>query len=230
MQLRILYSFLLISISSSFSHAGDFTPLFNGKDFTGWHAYARPTKDDTMPDAWKTWKVENAIIKSTGKPNGFLATEKEFENYTLRLKWRYLDDALTKVKRPNSGVLIHINGPDKVWPLSLEMQLANGEAGDIWLQDDIDKKFPTLDVEQSRHDPKQSRRFIRMGGVEKKYDKPLGEWNQMEITCQNGSVKLSVNGYLANEAKNGSLKKGRIGFQAEGVEVEFKEIEIQVQK
>lgn len=222
-----LASILFTSISA---YAEDFTPLFNRKDFTGWHAYARPSTDDPKPDAWKTWKAEIGIVKCTGKPNGFLATEKEYENYTLKVKWRYSADALTKVKRPNSGVLIHINGPDKVWPLSLEIQLANGDAGDIWLQEDVDKKFPTLDVEKSRHDPKQSRRFIRMGGIEKKYDKPLGVWNQYEITCKDGAITVSVNGVLANEAKNGSLKKGRIGFQAEGIDVEFKEIEIKLNK
>ena len=169
-------------------------------------------------------------MKCTGKPNGFLATDNEYENYTLKVKWRYPADALTKVKRPNSGVLIHINGPDKVWPQSLEIQLANGDAGDIWLQEDVDKKFPTLDVEKSRHDPKQSRRYIRMGGIEKKFDKPLGEWNQYEITCKDGAITVSVNGVFANEAKGGSLKKGRIGFQAEGIDVEFKEIEIKLLK
>ena len=230
MNAKSFLAFSMLLFATMDANAADFTPLFNGKDFNGWHAYARPSTEEPKPDAWKTWKAENGILKCSGKPNGFLATEKEYENYSLRLKWRYATDALTKVKRPNSGVLIHINGPDKVWPLSLEIQLANGDAGDIWLQEDVDKKFPTIEVEKSRHDPKQSRRFIRMGGIEKKFDKPLGEWNQYEITCKGGAVTVSVNGILANEAKDCSLKKGRIGFQAEGIEVEFKEIEIKLNK
>jgi hypothetical protein len=226
MAVRPVLAFAFVVSFAISSRADDFVPLFNGKDFTGWHAFARPTADDAKPDPWKTWTAANGILKCTGKPNGFLATEKEYSDYTLRLKWRYPADALTKVKRPNSGVLVHINGPDKVWPLSLEMQLANGDAGDMWLQEDVDKTFPTLVVDKARHDPTQPRRFIRMGGVEKKYDKPVGEWNSMEMECKAGTVKLTVNGYLANEATDGSLKKGRIGFQAEGIDVEFKEIEI----
>ncbi|MFO0936258.1 MAG: DUF1080 domain-containing protein [Gemmataceae bacterium] len=206
--------------------ADDFTAIFNGVDFTGWHAHARASAENPKPDPWKTWKVEQGIITCTGKPNGVLATEKEYENYTLRLKWRFLPDALTKVKRPNSGVLLHVNGPDKVWPLSIEMQMANGEAGDLWLQEDVNKKFPTLDVDPKRHDPKQARRFIRIGGTEKRFDKPLGEWNSAEITCRGGAISVVINGLLANETKDGSLKKGRIGFQAEGIDVQFKEIEI----
>ena len=207
--------------------ANDFVPLFNGKDLSGWTAFARSSTDNPKPDALKSWTVDNGVIHCSGKPTGFLATEREFENYTLRVKWKYSADALTRVKRPNSGVLIHIQGPDKVWPLSYEVQLANGDTGDIWLQEDIDKKFPSLEVEKSRHDPKQPRRFIRIGGVEKSYEKPLGEWNQYEITCRGGAITVRVNGVLANETKDGSLKKGRIGFQAEGIEIEFKDIEIQ---
>ena len=64
--------------------AADYTPIFNGKDFSGWHAYARPSTDDPQPDTWKTWKAENGIVKCTGKPNGFLATETEYENGVLQ--------------------------------------------------------------------------------------------------------------------------------------------------
>lgn len=200
--------------------------LFNGKDFTGWNAFARPATDNPKPDPWKTWIVERGVIRCSGKPNGFLATIRDYENYTLQLKWKFPSDALTRVKRPNSGILIHVNGPDKVWPLSYEMQLAHGDVGDLWLQDDIDKKFPTLDVEKSRHDPKQPRRFIRIGGIEKNYEKQLGEWNQSEITCRGGTITVRINGVLANETKDGSLKKGRIGFQAEGIDFELKDIEL----
>jgi hypothetical protein len=208
------------------SQVQKFKPLFNENDFSGWTAFARPTTDNPKPDPWKTWTAGRGVIRCSGKPNGFLATEKEWENYTLRFKWKYPADALTRVKRPNSGVLIHINGPDKVWPFSYEMQLANGDAGDIWLQEDIAKKFPTLDVEKSRYDPQQARRFIRIGGIEKSYDKPLGEWNQCEITCRGGAITVRINDILANESTDGSLKRGRIGFQAEGVEIEFRDIEI----
>lgn len=227
---RYSFPFLAVLFITSDSRAEDFKPLFNGKDFSGWTAFAKPAADNSKPDAWKTWTVEKGTIRCIGKPNGFLATEKEFENYTIRFQWKYPSDALTRVKRPNSGVLIHIQGPDKVWPLSYEMQLANGDAGDLWLQEDSDKKFPTLDVEKSRHDPKQPRRFIRIGGIEKSYEKPLGEWNLSEITCRGGAITVRINGVLVNESKDGSLKKGRIGFQSEGVEIEFRDVEIAPQK
>jgi hypothetical protein len=210
----------------SFASGQDAKPLFNGKDFEGWHAHARPQSDGTKPDPWSAWGMKDGVVVCAGKPVGFLATKTEYEDYTLKLKWRFPADALDRVKRPNSGVLIHVNGPDKVWPLSLEVQLANGDAGDLWLQEDVDKKFPSLDVVKERHDTKQPRRFVRLGGDTKHYETKLGEWNDYEITCRGGEVTVSVNGQKANHATGGSLKKGRIGFQAEGVEIHFKDVTV----
>src|SRR5690349_13606756 len=70
---------------------GGFTPLFNGKDLAGWKAFGRATKDGpTTPiDPGQTWTVADGILKCTGKPTGYLVTEKEYANYILRLKWRY---------------------------------------------------------------------------------------------------------------------------------------------
>jgi hypothetical protein len=225
---RLIPGSVAIVLMINACHADEFQPLLKGNDFEGWHAYARPLPDGTQPDPWSVWSIKDGVVTCTGKPVSFLATKKDYENYTLKVKWKYPADALTRVKRPNSGVLIHCNGPDKIWPYSLEIQLANGDAGDIWLQDDENKKFPTLDVVKERHDPKQPRRFVRMGGETRHFEKALGEWNQYEIKCQGGEVTVSVNGEKANHATDGSLKKGRIGFQAEGVEIQFKDIEIKM--
>jgi hypothetical protein len=226
--MRMALFFLLVT--SGLASAQPFQPLFNGKDFDGFHAFARPLPDGTTPDAWKAWSIKDGVVTCSGLPVSCLATKAEYENFTLKLKWKYPADALTRVKRPNSGVLVHVNGPDKVWPLSYEVQLANGDAGDLWLQEDIDKKFPRLDVVKERHDPRQPRRFIRLGGEAKKLDKPLGEWNSLEIYSGNGMLTIFVNGVQANDATGGSLSRGRIGFQSEGVEIQFKDVEIKVFK
>jgi hypothetical protein len=207
MNLRRYLSIVALFTIANPALATDFVPLFNGKDLSGWTAFVRPSVDIPKPDALKCWTVNQGVLHCTGKPTGFLSTDKEFENYTLRVKWKYPSDAFSRVKRPNSGVLIHINGSNKVWPLSYEVQLANGDAGDLWLQEDDYKKFPSLEVEKARHDPKQPRRFIRIGGIEKSFEKPLGEWNQTEITCRGGAINVHVNGVLVNETKDGSLKR-----------------------
>jgi len=51
---------------------------------------------------------------------GFLITETEHENYVLKLKWRYPKD----LKAGNSGVLVHCQKENKVWPVCVESAVA----------------------------------------------------------------------------------------------------------
>lgn len=202
---------------------GGFTPLFNGKDLSGWKPYLRGTKENPNPDPKDTWSVSDGVIVCKGKPNGYIVTEKEHGDYVLRLKWRFPEGS----KGGNSGVLLHVTGPDRVWPNSVEAQLFAGSAGDIWLIGDEKGVLPKLAIDQSRKDPKnkEGRHYFRMGKDEK-IEKPFGEWNQYEITCKGGDVTLKVNGKQVNEGTNGELKSGRIALQSEGAEVHFKDIEI----
>ena len=221
MTMRGLALVLLLTTSAA---AADFVPLFNGKDLTGWTATLRPPKDkpDAKPDPKDTWSVTDGVLVCTGKPNGYLATAKEYGDYTLTLKWRYPTDA----KAPNSGVLLHLAGPDKVWPNSVEVQLKGGFAGDFWRNADADGKMPALDVDAKRKDAadKTDRHFLRLAGAD--FEKPLGGWNEGEILCEAGAIAVTVNGKKANEATGGALKTGRIALQSEGSAVEFRDIAI----
>jgi hypothetical protein len=198
-----------------------FTPLFNGKDTTGWTFTLRAAKPDDKPDPKGTWSVKDGLLVCTGKPNGYIATEKEYENYVLRLKWRYPKNA----EKPNSGVLLHCTSKDQVWPHSVEAQLKSGFAGDFWLNADQDGKLPEIQHDRKDLADKNHRHYLRVE-MKESVEKPLGEWNAMEITCQGGEIVVMVNGVKVNNAKGCSLRKGRIALQSEGSAVEFQEIEI----
>jgi hypothetical protein len=200
-----------------------FTPLFNGKDLAGWKTFLAKSKDGKEADPKQVWTIVDGTIRCIGKPNGYLITDKEYGDYVLKLKWRFPADS----KGGNSGVLLHCTGPDKIWPNSVEAQLFAGSAGDIWLIAGEDKQLPKLEIDQGRKDAKnkEGRHYFRMMKDEK-IEKPFGEWNQYEITCKGGDIKLVVNGKEVNEGKGGSLTKGKIALQSEGAEVHFKDIEI----
>src|SRR5580704_3192527 len=59
--------------------------LFNGKDFTGWTFYMR---SNSAPE--KTWSITNGVIHCSGRPSGFMRTEKDYSNYKLTVEWRFL--------------------------------------------------------------------------------------------------------------------------------------------
>jgi hypothetical protein len=57
-------------------------------------------------------------------------------------------------------------------------------------------------------------------------EKPTGEWNRMEVICDGGSITTILNGLLVNIGTRSSLTKGKILFQSEGAEIQFRKIEV----
>ena len=57
-------------------------------------------------------------------------------------------------------------------------------------------------------------------------NKPLGEWNSVEIVSANGQVKSSLNGVLVSTVSEHEYTAGHIGFQAEGSEIAWRNIRI----
>src|SRR5437870_1213373 len=97
-----------------------FQDLFNGKDFTGWKMFLPKGAD---PE--KTWSIKDGEIVCTGHPNGYFYTEKPYKNYVNRYDWKYIKPEEGKKSSFNSGLLIHIHPPHKVWPKCDEVQGAN---------------------------------------------------------------------------------------------------------
>ena len=218
---NVLLVILLVAATRS-----DSTPLFNGKDLAGWKAYGRAAKEGPTKEieASDSWSVADGILKCTGKPTGFLITEKEYANYVLSLKWRYPKD----LKAGNSGVLIHCQKENAVWPVCIEAQLRSGRAGDLWLQTAADVKL-TVDAVRRDADDKTMRHIWR-SPKDEAIEKPFGEWNDYEIACKDGSISVAVNGKVVNGGKDCNLTKGRIALQAEGTEIHFKDVRIELLK
>jgi hypothetical protein len=186
--------------------------LFNGKDLSGWSVFLDPRAKDADPA--KVFTVKDGIIHCTGTPFGYLITDKEFENYVLKVQWRW-GKPPAKGNR-NSGVFVHVVGPNKIWPKAVEAQLMADHAGDFWLVDNF-----KLQVDPSRQDPKVARHYYR---TKDNVEKPVGEWNQYEITCKDGTIRLVINGQLVNEGAHAELTKGKILLQSEGAAIEFKDV------
>jgi hypothetical protein len=67
------------------------------------------------------------------------------------------------------------------------------------------------------------------------FEKPAGEWNEMELIVNNGDITHIMNGNVVLKATNSSqlvngnlapLTKGKIQFQSEAAEIFYKDIEI----
>jgi hypothetical protein len=58
--------------------------------------------------------------------------------------------------------------------------------------------------------------------------KPAGEWNHYELRAQGARLTLAVNGAVVNELPNCGLRRGYIALEAEGFEVTFRNLKLQV--
>lgn len=159
--------------------------------------------------AENSWKLQNGVLSTSGKPIGFIRTKSSYENYSLTLEWRWLPGT----EKGNSGLLLHVSTPNAAgpWPKSVESQLEIGNAGDIWM---IGEK-----LEASGKNEKG--RWIRTADPA---EKDPGEWNTMTVTCKGDTLTIAVNGTTVNEATKLTATKGAIGLQSEGFPIEFRNI------
>ncbi len=212
-------SILAFSFSSAISQT---TPLFNGKDLTGWHADVPDMDDD--PDAKMPFIVRDGMLVSLGSPGGHLITDNVYMDYKLEVDYRFAG------KPGNCGVLVHASTPRalyKMFPKSMEVQMMHENAGDFWC---IVEDISVPDMEQ-RRGPKEEwgitegkkRRIINLTDGS---ENPVGEWNTMVIECLGSEIKVWVNGDMVNHGYDCTARKGQIAVQAEGSEVEFRKIEL----
>ena len=179
--------------------------LFNGKDLTGWKLFI----PDKNVDVNTVWSVKDSVIHCTGRPAGYMRTEADYSNYKLHVEWRW------DKRKGNSGVLVHMSEPDKVWPKSIECQLQADNAGDFWAIGGADF---------AEHLDKSTRRVAKK---QPSNEKPLGEWNEYDIYCQGDTIRPYVNGVLQNEATQTTINYGKICLQSEGAPIEFRNIYIE---
>ena len=176
--------------------------LFDGHSLTGWTAVAKGTNTTDI------WSVTNGVIRSLGKPLGYLRTLQSYRDYQLHVEWRW------PAAPGNSGVFLHVNLPDQVWPYCYEAQLLAGSAGDIRFNGGSTiKVMPANGKSLPRRQPGS--------------EKPIGEWNSYDLTCRGRTITVRVNGVLQNEVTGTAVDSGCIGLQAEGKLVEFRHLTLE---
>lgn len=183
--------------------------LFNGENLDGWTLFI-PDKD---VDPKTVWTVKDGVIHCSGKPHGYIRTNTAYENYKLSFDWRWPENG------GNSGLLMHIQNEDKVWPKSIEGQLMTNHAADFFVIDGSEFK-EHIDLVKKLGKPDER----RVPKKNESNEKPLGEWNHYEAVCDGNTIKLYINGLLQNEATETNISKGYIGLQSEGTPIEFKNI------
>lgn len=193
------------------------TPLFNGRDLTGWKA------DD---EARKHWTVKDGVLDYDGK-NRDLWTEASFGDFELKLSWRFSGPA-----KAEEHPVFDADGNEI--PGKTRRMMDAGDSG-VFLRG-FRKAQANLfcypcgsgEVWEYRTDPKMPPDVRRACVPLKRADKPPGEWNEMRITMKGERLTVVLNGEtVIREARlPGVPARGPVGLQHEHGTIQFKDLAI----
>ncbi len=198
-----------------------FTPLFNGKDLTGWFYNQRANKTPGKPPAeqksGKGYQVENGVVFCTKTDGGHLYTEKEFRDFILRFEFKLEAES-------NNGIGIRAPKGGHASRDGMEIQV---------LDDNAEKhaKLRPAQFHGSIYDVVAAKRG---------HLKPIGQWNSQEIIAQGPRIKITLNGAVIVDANLDDIKdeavlkkhsglrspKGSIVLCGHGTRVEFRNMRI----
>ncbi len=200
-----------------------FTPLFNGKDLSGW-VYG--TRRGVPNKSGKGYQVENGVLFTTKEDGGNLFTEKEYADFIFRFEFKLTPNA-------NNGIGIRA-------PLEGDAAYAGME---IQVLDDSGSQYTNLLPGQYHGS------IYRVVPAKRGYQKPVGEWNSEEIRAEGRHITVILNGTTIVDANLDDVKdeevltehrdlskpegsrgiantKGHIGLLGHGAHVEFRNIRV----
>jgi len=200
----LLSAIVLLSSVVGFAQKTKKNSFFAQKDAQNWMCIL----NDKSLNPGDVFRMKDGLLQISGASSGYLRTKKSYSNFELNVEWRW-----TKVLG-NSGVLVHIQAKDTIWPVCYQVQQRADAAGDIICMNGLWAKECTDSVK------------FTVKKLQTSNEKPLGEWNTIKIISKNKTIKVWVNGVLQNSITGLTVSKGFIGFQNEGKPLEFRNLQI----
>jgi hypothetical protein len=218
---------LLVVLAAGVAAAADaknddhgFVPMFNGKDLSGW------VNVNCAPG---TFFVKDGEVITTGKPTGYLRTERQYENFIAEFDWMHVPAAPGKVA--NSGFFVWADPIPAVgtgYTRGIEVQVLvnltyKNKKGEITAtsQGDLFSIHGATCVPDRPHPDGWARCLPA-----ENHCKGENEWNHYEVTAFDGVLKLAVNGRVVSGVSKCRPRKGYLALESEGSECHFKNLKI----
>jgi hypothetical protein len=218
----VLTSMVCVAVTRAETPPAGFTPVFNGKDLSGWHGEATmdPVKRAALPaeelakkqaaeqeDALKHWRVDaNGDLVNDGG-GVYLTTDKHYGDIELLIDWKL-------VPKADSGVYLRGTPQVQIWdPTDPGKVKAGGDKGSGGLWNNSAGK--------SGKDPLVVA------------DRPAGEWNRFRIQQIGDKTTIHLNDTLVVDnatmenywdRKRPLYATGPIQLQTHGGEMRWKNI------
>ncbi|MBI1318703.1 MAG: DUF1080 domain-containing protein [Candidatus Hydrogenedens sp.] len=228
--------------------------LFDGTSLDAFYTFIKDRGRDDDPKGVFSMKDGELVI--TGEEWGCVTTKESFGDYHLVAEFRWAGPAHgdRKDKARDNGLLIHSQGEDGAysgtWMYGIEVQIIEGGTGDFLVVADGRPEFaltaPVKDEQDSGcwvYDPEGHLETIHKGRINwwgrdpawtdtidyrgpQDVEKPVGEWNRLEVIALGRTVTVVLNGTLVNQAVDVLPREGRIQIQSEGAEIRYRKIEL----
>lgn len=192
-------------------------------------------------------------VRTSGEVFGLLLTNETYSNFRFRFQFKWGEKKWPPRQNAvrDCGLLYFINGEQGrsyvSWPSSLEMQIQEKDTGDLYALlagTNVRAKFLGKDPKgypRYHYDSTEKPTWFEQEGANgnrvirlEDFDKPVGEWNTIEVVCFGSDSIHIVNGHVVmrlTDAKKqdgqGVLDSGLLGLQSEGAEVFYRDMEIQ---
>jgi hypothetical protein len=202
------------------SKEAGFVPMFDGKSLKGW------VNVNCAPD---TFFVKDNQIITTGKPTGYLRTEKQYENFIAEFDWMHIPPKPGAVG--NSGFFVWADPIPAVgtgYTRGIEVQVLvnltyKNKKGEITAtsQGDLFSIHGATCVPERPH-PEGWARCL----PSENHCKGENEWNHYRVEANDGVIKLTVNGHFVSSVSKCKPRKGYLALESEGSECRFKNLQI----
>jgi hypothetical protein len=210
-------------------------PIFDGKTMNGWYTYQNQAGKNADNGVFK---IENGAFHILDLPegttgvelNGCLLTNDDYSHVRLRLQYKWGAKQFTRAgrggggpRKRDAGLLYYYFGADKIWGNNMELQIQEGDAGDMWVNGNIsfvtnvaDPKAPapllwtltggTPATVIGNVDPpmpgvtpgtNQARRVLKYPDWE-----DTSGWNTVEAVLDGQHIQHYVNGHLVLDGKD----------------------------
>ena len=209
MKIVAALSLLLLLNSTCIARQAQWTPLFNGKDLSGWHQLNGKALF-TVKDG------EIVGVTTPNQPNSFLATDKEYGNFVLEFEMKVDDSINSGVQFRSQSTADFQNGRVHGYQFEIDPS-ARAWSGGIYDEAGRGWLYPL------NYNPPAQSAFRH------------NQWNRCRIECINNTMRTWINGVPAAHLVDDASPKGLIALQVhaiqqpsqKGREVRFKNIRIQ---
>lgn len=197
---------VLAGIGTSFADDSkeEWTPLFNGKDLSGWH----------NPYEWGKAEVVDGEIHLTANKKFFLCTEQKFGDFVLEGQVHLPEGKANSgfmfrchvEKNRVYGYQAEVDGSDRRWSGGLYDE---GRRGWLWPS----KTGRTKEKSALKHEAESQAHFKT---PEVRDALKRNGWNTYRVTCQGNRLRIEVNGVTTTEYTDDTDAEGFVAIQHHG--------------